>query len=803
MITVSAMLFLSQVLALSQNPKVSASFSGRIIDQRNQPIPGISVILDGAQEGFLPRGATTDLEGLFFIGGILPGAYTIVVSGIAFEKRTFPVYLEATDKVNRSITLNDSASQLDEVIINARSDAQELKLSAKSVQVIETVEVKLKSADLGEVLARAEGVNVQRAGGLGSNVRFSLNGLSGDQIRFFYDGIPLNFSPYAFGLANVPVNAIDRVEIYKGVVPIEFGADALGGVVNLVSPEIYEGFTGSVSYQIGSFNTHRITGNVSYSDDTTGFFVVLGSFFDYTHNNYKMDVAIPNEQGRLQQRTIRRFHDGYKAYGANFQVGIRNKRWANNFSLEGYHGDYDNEIQNSQTPGLIDEPGLGIEAAVAGSPFGEVLFTSFSQGLNLNYNVNLSAGWEFDLKAGYNYLERVSIDTSRNLHNWFGEVIRIQNQPGEFGIADHLITQSESLFARQMLSYVLSEQHVLTLSIAPTLTYRTGDDLLIGGDFDPALDDSYLFDLVTSLEYRTNLLDKRLQNIAFVKNYRQNIRIESIDPSLDHTLVDRRSVSNYGVGNGLRYVWSSQFSTKLSYEYAYRLPRQDEIFGDGQLVLENLELRPESSHNLNLQWSYNDLSNSNLDWQLNGNFFLRRIDDLIFLFVKPNNLGSFQNVWTADSKGFELAGRVEDLIRGLTLSANTTYQSYFNTSNDGPFADFEGDRIPNTPYLFANGFAEFELPDVLRKRDRLSVFWSTRYVKPFFVGWESAGLKEFKLEVPNQTIHGAGFTYVMPIKQIQNALTFEVQNLTNAKVFDLFGVQRPNRAFFIKSTIQF
>ncbi|MEM0941816.1 MAG: hypothetical protein AAGI25_18815 [Bacteroidota bacterium] len=542
---------------------------------------------------------------------------------------------------------------------------------------------------------------------------------------------------------------------------------------------------------------------MNYANNQTGLFVVAGGFYDYTDNDYKIDVAISNEQGQLQQQTVRRFHDGYQAFGANLRLGIRNKEWANELSIEGYYGDYDNEVQNSQAPGLIDQPGLGVEKAIAGNPFGEVRLTSFSEGLNLHYNVSSSSKWELDLKAGYNYNKRTSIDTSRCLYNWFGECIRIQNVPGEFGEDDHLITISESVFARQQMSYIISEKHALKLSVAPSYSYRTGDDLLVDGEFDQALDDGYLFDLVTGLEYTTDLLDKRLQNIVFVKNYRQDIRIESLDPTVEETITDKRSVSNYGAGNGLKFAWSPRFSTKFSYEYAYRLPRQDEIFGDGQLIIENLELRPESSHNFNLQWSYRNKAKALAEWSLHGNFFLRQIDDLIFLLVNQEEFGSFQNVWSATSQGFELSGRCKDFINGLTISANTTYQQYLNTSDTGPFVDFEGDRIPNTPYFFANGSAEYQLQDVFKMKDNLSIFWNLRYVNSFFVGWESAGLQQFKAEVPNQTIHAAGLTYLMNIKKIQNALNLEVQNLANAKVFDLFGVQRPGRAFFIKSTIQF
>ena len=793
--------FISSMNCLAQQV---GSLTGQVTDTQGEALPGIAVMLKGSNQG-----VATLADGRYTLSDIAPGKHTIVVSGVGLVDQEVRVSIQAGKTVEQDFVMQEDATQMEEVVIQAESKAEVLRLSAKAVQVIDTREVKLKTADLGEVMAQTEGVSVQRAGGLGSNVRFSLNGLSGDQIRFFYDGVPLNYTPYAFGIANVPVNMIDRVEVYKGVVPIQFGADALGGAVNLASPEVYDGWAGSVSYQVGSFNTHRATANINYASTKTGFFVMAGGFYDDTDNNYEIDVAIPDERGRLQPRTVPRFHDAYRAYGTNLRVGIKGKQWANELSVEGYYGDYDNEIQNSQAPGLVSDPDSGIEDAIAGSPFGEVRFTSFSQGANLHYNVNPASNWELDLRAGYNYNERVSIDTSRNLYNWFGEVTRIRSLPGEFGNPEHLITISESAFARQQLTYTLSNQHRIKLSVAPTYSYRTGDDLLVDNERDDARDEGYLFDLVSGLEYTSEWLDKRLQNIAFVKSYYQNIRIEAFDPSLERTLTDKRSASNYGAGNALKYTWSPRFSTKLSYEFAYRLPRQDEIFGDGQLTLENLELRPERSHNVNLQWSYENKEKATTEWQLQGNFFLRQIDGLIFFVVSQNSssgggeLGSFQNVWSATSQGLELSGRWREFIPGLTLKGNTTYQRYLNTSDTGPFARFEGNRIPNTPYFFANGSAEYRLTDVLQQNDDLSFFWTTRFVDSFFIGWEDAGLQQFKAEVPHQVTHSAGLTHRMNINQLQSALTLEVQNLANAKVFDFFGVQRPGRAFFIKSTIQF
>ncbi|MEM0939610.1 MAG: hypothetical protein AAF600_05795 [Bacteroidota bacterium] len=89
----------------------------------------------------------------------------------------------------------------------------------------------------------------------------------------------------------------------------------------------------------------------------------------------------------------------------------------------------------------------------------------------------------------------------------------------------------------------------MTFSASPTYTYRTGDDLL-AGEFDPALNDGYLFDFVSELEYRGSYFKEKLQTILFAKHYRQSIHIESLDPSVNEILIDERSISNNGAGGG-------------------------------------------------------------------------------------------------------------------------------------------------------------------------------------------------------------------------------------------------------------
>ncbi len=141
-------------------------------------------------------------------------------------------------------------------------------------------------------------MRVQRAGGLGSDARFSLNGLTDDQIRFFLDGVPLELAGYPFGMSNVPVNLVERVEIYRGVVPIRFGADALGGAVNLVSDRDVWGTHASASYQVGSFGTQRLALSAEHLDEEPpATSLASAAFVDLADNDYPMSIEVAGRSG--------------------------------------------------------------------------------------------------------------------------------------------------------------------------------------------------------------------------------------------------------------------------------------------------------------------------------------------------------------------------------------------------------------------------------------------------------------------------------------------------------------------------
>src|SRR5690606_15147578 len=149
--------------------------------------------------------------------------------------------------------------------------------------------------------------------------------------------------------------------------------------------------------------------------------------------------------------------------------------------------------------------------------------------------------------------------------------------------------------------YEVAEGHALRIALAPTASTGQGKNERHDPDErDPLEARRDMLVHVAGIEYEADLFGGRLENIAFAKSYLQLVRSEAIDTG---RLLDRDG-HWFGLGDGLRYRFHEHVQAKLSWEWATRLPRPDEVFGDGALVDPNLALEPETSHNLNLGASF-------------------------------------------------------------------------------------------------------------------------------------------------------------------------------------------------------
>lgn len=714
-----------------------------------------------------------------------PGSYDLVafVDGLLVHRQALT--LSPGETVLRVIQVDADPELSDGVmVVEGQSDRTKLARQPLAVTSVDTTEAKRASADLGEVLAQSPGLSVRRNGALGAGSTIALHGLQGEQVRLFIDGVPLDAAGYIGDLSTVPVNVVDRIDVYKGVLPVRLGTDALGGALNLVTRPATPGVHGSTSVQAGSFGTYRGSATVSVRPADTGWFVRAQAFGDYAENDYRVAVEVPNDLGRLEDAVVPRFHDRYRGVGGRAVAGRYGKGVLDLAELSLFGSAFDKEVQHD--PVMI-------------VPYGEVLRTASTVGSSLRM---LGGGDRANVELVASHARnRFGLeDVSDCFYSWFGTCNNERTVPGEIGDATETRLIDRETFGRLVTTWSPASAHTFEFSATGRIFGRQGDDLLIdeaAGEFDPLTAERDLWSLVTGLSYTLRPRGDRAEILAFGKSYHQTLRSEQVSFGDAFVRTDR-STNDVGGGLGVRVEPLRGWRFKTSYEYAIRQPTPEQLFGDGLLVVENLGLRPERSHNVNVGVTATTPSHRTWAGEAEVTGFVRQTEDLISTFSSPLFTVN-ENLFEARSVG------VEGIVKGgltsgrLVLDANGTWLDLRNTSEGGEFGAFAGDRIPNRPWLFATGSARSRWP-LPAQNLSLTAYWTTRFTGRFTRNWQSVANPSFASGLPTQLAHSAGLGLLWGREGNEASLTVDLQNLSNALLFDVFGVQRPGRALSAKLT---
>ncbi len=216
-------------------------------------------------------------------------------------------------KTKADVDTVELKSSLDEVVV-VSGGVGRVKRSAYNVVAVETKDMQNTTKNLGDALAKIPGLKLRESGGVGSDMQLMLDGFSGKHVKVFIDGVPQEGVGSSFGINNIPVNFADRIEVYKGVVPVGFGTDAIGGVVNIVTKRKRANWFLDASYSFGSFNTHK--SYVNFGQTIGDCFVYeINAFQNYSDNDYHVYASVEDfSTGRIDKENkvrVRRFNDKY------------------------------------------------------------------------------------------------------------------------------------------------------------------------------------------------------------------------------------------------------------------------------------------------------------------------------------------------------------------------------------------------------------------------------------------------------------------------------------------------------------
>lgn len=775
------------LLSLNLTAKdVTGMISGKVLSSDGEPIDYATVHLKGTTFS-----GTTNDKGIYHINAPA-GNYTVVFSSVGFEKLELKATITTKDRTKLNVKLKP-VTQLAEVIVVGNT-LSKVRNSAFNATAVDTKELANTTKTLSEALSKAPGMKIRESGGVGSDMAVTMDGFSGKHVKVFIDGVPQEGVGSSFGINNIPVNFADRIEVYRGVVPVGFGADAIGGVINIVTPRRQRRWFLDASYSYGSFNTHKTYVNFGQTLGN-GFKYEINAFQNYSDNDYWVDAPVENfstggiNKNKLEH--VRRFNDTYHNEAIVARIGFVNKPWADRLMAGFTYSHMYKEIQT----GVRQEIVYGQKHRHGHSLIGALEYGKrnlFTQGLDVALNAN------------YNRNVTVNVDTASVKYNWRGETDRL-NSPGEQSYQNSR-ANNNNWSATFTTNYRFSENHLFTVNDVFNTFNRSNDNLLSSVVSTDEIGKITSKNIV-GLSYRY-MPNTKFNFTAFGKQYHQYVSGPVATTAAQDTYIkSSRSVDAFGYGAAGTWFMPLGFQLKASYEKAYRLPTIEEMFGDEDLEVGDMSLKPESSHNVNLNLSYNATFGNNILY-VEAGFIYRDTRDYIqrniLALSGGKSAATYVNYGKVDTKGFSVSARY-NFSKWVSLGGNFTQMNVrdnMKTAMGSTVANVAyGERMPNQPYMFADSDINFYWHGLGGKRNVLTVTYDNQYTHKFCYYASNIGSNNNDFMVPDQFSHNLTISY--GIKNGRYNLSFECRNFTNERLYDNFSLQKAGRAFYGKVRIYF
>lgn len=737
------------------------------------PIAGAIVALIDA-----PASSLTDSAGVYVLRNVPPGVHGVRASHLGYVTETVQVNVGAGTVTTLDVQLRQEALLLEGVAVfgESRSEAalREVRESPFSVTAIDAQRLADRGLTLTEAVQRVAGVQVRRSGGLGSASIFNVRGLEGKRVQVFVNGNSVNVLGDDFNLDGIPIVLVERVEVYKGIVPARFGGDGLGAAINVVIRDFEEGYD-DLGYTFGTYGQHQLSA-VTTRTLTTGINAGLAVTIDRAANDYRMRSPF------VPELEIRRDHDRFRRelVGGVFEI---ERGWFDHVHVEGAVVRNNQEVQGIQTNVQHAETGGHVAVAVLDADREGALDG------RLDLRLGLIGAWS----------QNSLVDTSSVRYTFEGNPYPSPNGRGELGqLPSHSDNRSRTVRQRGTVTYRMSEVHVANLTYRLDWARLSPRDTLANrfagrnvSEF-PGRQASAVIGV--SHEWRPG--DGRFLNVAGTRGY--HFRSEGtpsniFDPSAERPPLIRNRSTSFGASNASRYFITPDLLAKGSVELARRLPATTELFGDGLLIQPAPALRPEESLSFNLGVLFERSRATGRHVQLEFNVFRMHLKDMIRLASGGfAGVAGHVNLGKAHISGFDVEAK-GDVTPWFYASAALTYQNARDALRDTPGTTVpnptHGLRIPNMPWLFGSMILEFHRTDLFGAMQRSRFFHELDYTEEYFYAFEMSQNQDRR--IPRTLTHTVGIEH----QWLERGLTLsaEIQNITDTPVMNQFNHPLPGR----------
>ena len=763
---------------------------GKIIDKETGlPISGAYISIKNTKQK-----TVSDKTGNYQIDILSNGTCIVEVSFVGYKRVRQVIVLNGN--ITKDFFLESSANVLNEVVVRGSSQQAEInriRQSPMAVTVVDGSKLRGRSSGIEEILTRTSGIKVRKTGGLGSASRISVHGLEGKRVAVYINGFPLNSPDGSFDINDIPIDVIKYIEVYKGIVPAEYGGDGLGGAINIVTREDECDLVG-FTQELASFGTSKTLASAQKLFAKSGILFNVAFFKNKSKNNYTMSWPVfETNLPASEYRKVRRNNDYYDADFYHVGIGFR-KLYFDKLDLECAF--YRNK--------------KGIQSLSFDSQHAYMKSFNIMPTLHIEKNDFIFKGLEMKSSLVIPVIQTSLIDTTTTRRQWDGTITQAMGET-----EDNLLNESHNrqfeLRNKFNLKYTFG-QHTFNINDQLALSdYRPKDERMndyLG--FDPSSFPSKMISNNIGLCHLYASSNHRFQNSLTISIYYLKSKIFRTSDALskaqmkDASAPKQTSVNKtyYGFSEGVSYEFWKGVRGKFSFSHNVRLPDTGELFGNGMNIKPSVNLLPEIGDNLNVGTiidTRNVMGLTRVQWETN--FYYMYIQNMIRLF--PADIRSiYTNLGKTSTMGFDTELKV-DVTPNIYTYFNLTLQDIRDRQkwlNDAKGTDNPtyNKHVPNIPSFYFNYGLEYHAENLLGRNELSRIYMDVSHVGEFDWGWQMSTLSDQRKKwiIPSNDVFTIGLQQSFWHNNI--SLSFEVENIFDKENYMEFKMPLQGRTFKTK-----
>lgn len=614
---ICTILFLIVFHSILFGQQCSSSLEGVVLDFHDQtPLAGATIQIYGTDKAVI-----SNLKGEFSIPGLCNTILELEVSHPECNSQF--VTIEIQGNTYKKITLEHHLEELNEVKVIGDLNLDKTNSGQEASLKIETLE-RYSSGSLGDALKQISGVSALSTGS--KIVKPVIQGLNGSRILILNNGVRMQDMEWGDEHApNVDINATNSVTVIKGAAALEYGGDAIGGVIVLDQariPAIDSLYGKTLLNSATNGRGGNITSELTKSYKN-GWFVKGQASYKRFGDSEAPDYVLSNtgisEIGASIAFGKHLFDSGWDAYYSFFNANIGILRASHIGNVD----DLINAI-NSKQPFVINnfiyqinQPSQDVTHHL-----GKLKYYKRFQGLgkfNIQYDYQLNHRLEFDVRIG-DRSDRASLDLELTTHTLTTD-FKIDAK-SNYKINSGLLFRYQNNFANPETGVrrLIPDYDKYDFGAFVTGEYHLSNTLLLDAGL------RYDFNRIDARKfYQTSRWEERGYDLDF-----QDFVIDNLgNQLLTNPVFNYHNVSGTA---GINYDLGSDSEVRFNYALSQRAPNPSELFSDGlhhsaaRIELGDLRIQSETSHKISLS-----LQKMGSQWGYELSPFINSINDFILL----------------------------------------------------------------------------------------------------------------------------------------------------------------------------